>query len=246
MWWIPLITTAANMAYESFVAAPERGKESQAILDARQADYQKALADYTNFLNQPVTTYPQAAIDTAMAGVEETLAKQVAEVRPQLLTDLAVRGIKSSGISEYPLNQLEQKRLESLGEARRTYELTKLNADYQANLTRQNQKAQLLSALTGQAYAPYQEALSNVQAQPGQNAAIMEQLMSLGGQATAAALTPSKASDPVKALQVFSAGSTRTPTAPAGTDGAPTTAGTIPGVSYQDLINQLNLPAGAQ
>ncbi len=179
MWWIPLLTTAASIGYEAIWGAPERRRLVREEREAREKEYRKWLEEYQRFLQSPIVTYPPEAIETAMRGIEETLSRQLAEIRPRLLEELQARGVSGSGIAEYPLGRLEQERLRTIGEARRGLELERLLAERQARLERERQRGQFLAGMMGAAYSPYEQAREAQYLLPFQQQAIWGQL--LGG-----------------------------------------------------------------
>lgn len=166
MAFIPFIATGATMAYDQLVGKPEREKaasnaaniqgqdldfrrqqweeqkgriDKQDLLQQQQNEERKALLaglkSYSEGL--PDTGYNQGVLNTKLKGVEQGVAEDIAARRPQILQNLATRGVRTSGISEFPLSELERQRVSTLGNARTQFTLEQLLADRAAQQAKQ-------------------------------------------------------------------------------------------------------------
>jgi hypothetical protein len=187
---LPLIISAASAAYETFVERPAREARTAEELRRREAEFKEWQRQYEEFLRRPLLTYPPAEIELTMRGLEEALARYVGEIRPQILRDLAARGVLSSGIAEYPLMQLERERLARLSEARRQLELQRLLAERTEQQRREAEQQAYLAAQLEPAYTTFEQARQAALLLPEREAALQQALMQQLGVSAAYALSP--------------------------------------------------------
>ena len=187
---LPALISAAGAAYETFVERPARMARTEAERRRREEEYREWQRQYEEFLRRPVVGISPAEVELAMTGLEQALARYVAEIRPQILRDLAARGVLASGIAEYPLMQLERERLTRLGEARRQLELQRLLAERTERQRREAERQAYLAAQLGPAYAAYEQARQAALIQPEREAALQQALMQQLGMSLAYGLSP--------------------------------------------------------
>jgi hypothetical protein len=196
---IPLITTAAGIAYDQLVSKPERESAADKITGINQAAYDKQVAErakyskaYEEFLNTPVQAYDEEIIKTKLAVVNQQIKDSTAAERPKILQSLATRGVRTSGIGQESLNALDQKNATTYGNAVSSFTLEQLIAQRQAEQVREQQKANYYGTMIGA--APSNTGVVNSQTNqalmPLYNDQMLQGLLKYLGMSTAYALQP--------------------------------------------------------
>lgn len=218
-----LVATGVGLAYDQFVSKPERERAASNATKIQQQEFdrqmgvysaEKAKRDaylekYESFVNNlPDTGYDQGVIDAKYQNVLDSVNTQAGTQRKQILNNLATRGVRTSGISEQSLGDLERRKLDSLATARNNLTIEQLLADRTARTNKANAIASFYATASGGApQMPSSTALTNAQIneanQPLYNNAVLQSLLSYAGQAAGygktATAAPASGLDPVTA-----------------------------------------------
>ena len=170
--FIPLIASGISTAYDIFVGRKERQAfaERQEELARQDFEYRKQnreqqiaiwdkyVAETQALLAKDTYKYNQDLVDANIRKVELAVEERFAKQRPRILENLSTRGVRTSGISEYPLGQLEAEKGRSIADATAKYTTEELIAERNAAEYRKNQKIAFSQSLLNpgqQPYAPY-------------------------------------------------------------------------------------------
>ena len=126
---IALILGAAELAYQHFVGIPDAERKTREFQEQADIKYQKALADYKVWMDSPIDMIPQSAIDVAMTSVKQQVKEQQAIDKAQALQDLSTRGVRTSGVSEYPLAKIRETGEKTTAQAQRDFQVQQLTAN---------------------------------------------------------------------------------------------------------------------
>lgn len=226
---VPIVTTAAGLAYDQVVSKPSRDKAANdakniseraynqqmedfewrkaeaAKQEATRKEYLAKLEAFTKSL--PDTGYDQKMLDTKLGLVKAASDKQYAEQRPQVLDNLATRGVRSSGIGEYSLNKLDVARAGTMDTATSNFTIEQLIADRAAKTAKNNAimsyyQAAAASPGTPLPALPDSSGLVNAQInqanQPLVNNAVIQALLQQAGQGIAYGMTTPAPAQPAQ------------------------------------------------
>lgn len=149
---------AKSQASKSASAARKQYKAEQArILEQQRIaneEYQRQVAAQEQARRQmlayfatPVEPYSQEIVDTQYKLGRTPIQEQAGELRKQALENLAVRGVRSSGISEAPMRAIGTQEQKSLNALRTSLTLQELIAARERKQNRSNQQYQYTAGL---------------------------------------------------------------------------------------------------
>lgn len=180
---IGLILSAAEAAYQHFVGIPDAERRTRENQERLQREYDKQLADYKAYLKSPVVGIPKEAIELAMQGVKQSIQEEQARLRTQTLEDLAARGVRASGVSEYPLGKIREAGQKTIAQARRDMEIQSLMEEAKQRQQRELAYQSLLGGGISRLEQPLAEANTALLQTPSYRDAMLSQLARLGGYA---------------------------------------------------------------
>ena len=131
--------------------ATKKGAYDFAVAEYNKKEIQRKdyMAKTEAALNEPTYKYDQNVVKSNVDLVTQELDQQMAEQRPQVLENLATRGVRTSGISETALAPINKAYTEGLATATTKYTLEELLAQRAAETQRYNDRLKYLSGVAG-------------------------------------------------------------------------------------------------